>query len=285
MKIHLVNYTPEPLKSIAIPFLNMGIGRDIRTTDDLTMDEARDAIKEIFKSHLDAPTEFASFNLFWEDIPLFLRAQLVRHRIGWGFAERSLRFYDANLKDSVKEYDWDAMPTVMKDKEGNEKLSKGEAPFYGTPIKDVVEMEMKRQMDLYSKLLKEGVDQQEARNIIGVWFPTSMQTTCTYRALRAMLADRLSSQAHPLWQKAAHQIKDLITEISPELGAGLVDSCELAGRCVWNSRFDRDCDACIERGRKKKHEHVWNRETSYGKNTQCDCGIMKPFDLIEEPKL
>jgi len=217
MKIHLISHTKEPLKSIAVAILNMGIGKDIRSIEDITYKEAVEAIKDVFKSHLDSPLEYASFNLFWEDIPLFLRAQLVRHRVGWGFAERSLRFYDANLRNPVENYDWDAMPTIKEKISEQEVLGKH-------PLKDLVESEMKRQMELYSLLLKEKVSQQDARNVIGVWYPTAMQTTCTYRALRQMLADRLSSQAHPFWQKAAKEIKQLIARIDPYLGEGLVDS-------------------------------------------------------------
>ncbi len=276
MKVHLITNTPEPLKAIAIPFLNMGIGRDIRSFKDISQDEAQDALKEIFKSHLDAPLEFASFNFFLEDIPLFLRAQLVRHRSGFVYAERSLRFYDANLNNPVDDYDFTlGMPTVT-DRELKNPI------FGGNNIKSVVEAEMKRQMFLYSKMLEENVDQQDARNVIGVWFPTDMQIACNYRALRTALADRLSSQAHPLWQFVAHEIKMLVSEVSPELGAGLIDSCELYGKCVWGSRFDRDCDGCIKRGLKKPHEHIWSRDTSFGQKTQCDCGILKPFGLLED---
>lgn len=281
MEIFLVEHTHNPTKAIAAAFLNMGIGKDIEKLEQITDAEAEDAIKEIFKSHLDAPLEFASFNFEWKDIPIFLRAQLVRHRVGWGYAERSLRFFDANLRNPAVDYDWDAMPTIMRDKEGKEKIGREDGLFANVKLQDVVQREMDRQMKLYSMLLEEGVDQQDARNIIGVWYPTNMQTTCTYRALRQMLSDRLSSQAHPFWQKAAREIKALITEISPQLGEGLVDSCELAGRCVWNSRMDRDCDSCIKRGLKKPHTHIWNRHTTFGGNTQCDCGIMKPINLIE----
>jgi flavin-dependent thymidylate synthase len=272
MQITLLSFTPEPEKSIAAAFLNMGIGKDITDLSQITDEEAAESLGEIFKSHLSAPLEYASFNLFWDGIPLFLRAQLVRHRVGWGFAERSMRFFDANLRNPVEGYDWDAMPTV-KGRIGKHNFLRER------DIQEMVEREMKRQMELYSMLLEEGVDQQDARNIIGVWYPTAMQTTCTYRALRAMMADRLSSQAHPFWQKAAHQIKDLITGVSPILGAALVDSCEIAGRCVWGSKFDRGCPACVERGRKKAHHHLWNRHTTFGPNTQCNCGVMKPKQI------
>ena len=231
MKLHLVSYTNNPEKAIAAPMINMGIGRDVTKLEDISDEEAKGFLNEILISNLPEPLTFASFNFFWQDIPLFLRAQLVRHHIGWSFAERSLRFYDANLNNPVEEYSWeDAMPSITDEPTENK------APFFGTSTKKVMEMEMKRQMGLYAELLKAGVDQQEARDIIGVWFPTDMQTTCTYFALRHMVAKRISSQAHPLWQSAAQQIKALVTEVSPILGDALVDSCKIAGKCVWNSR-------------------------------------------------
>lgn len=278
MHIYLISSTPNPKKAIAAAFLNMGIGKDITNLSQITEEESNDALKEIFKSHLDAPLEYASFNFFWENIPLFLRAQLVRHRVGWGYAERSLRFYDANLrKEAVDNYDWIAIPTV------NDTVT--ENPIFGGKTrKEIIKSEMERQLELYSLLLKEGIDQQDARNVIGVFFPTAMQTTCTYRALRAMMADRLSSQAHPLWQKAAHKIKDLVNQVDQQLGDGLVDSCEIAGRCVWRSKYDRDCESCIKRGTQKAHEHIWDRETTFGKNTQCNCGIIRPSNQLETTK-
>jgi flavin-dependent thymidylate synthase len=275
MKIHLVEHTPNPAAAIAASFVNMGIGMDVKALNEMTEEQVNDAISEIFKSHLTQPLEFASFNFFWEDLPIFMRAQLVRHRVGWGYAERSLRFYDANLKSVVKDYAWEAMPTIK------DRLCEQDTKLKGLNLRDLMENEMARQMEFYDLLLKEGVDQQDARNVIGVWYPTSMQTTCNYRALRDMLASRLSSQAHPFWRKAAQEIKRLVTEVSPVLGAGLTDVCDIAGRCVWNSRFDRDCDDCIARKRKVAHTHQWTRHTTQGDNTQCDCGVLKPVQLLK----
>ncbi len=275
MKLHLITYTKDPLKAIAVPMINMGIGRKVKNLDEISEEEAAGYFNEVIKSYLPEPLTFASFNLLWEDVPIFILRQLIRSHIGWSFAERSLRFFDPNLKTPVEEYDWNAMPVISKQE------SKNEAPFFGTPLKVVVEKEMQRQLDLYAALVKEGSDQQDARNILGVWFPTDIQTTCTYMALRHLLSKRLSSQAHPMWQDAAKQIKALVTEVSPLLGNALVDACEIEGRCVWNSRLDRDCADCIARGRKKAHEHAWTRDTSFGEKTQCDCGVLKPMNLIE----
>ncbi len=275
MKLYLISHTHEPLKSIAIPMINMGVGRKIKSLEEVSESEVAGYFNEVIKSYLPEPLTFASFNLLWEDVPIFILRQLIRSHIGWSFAERSLRFFDPNLKTPVDEYDWSAMPIIEKTE------TEQKAPFFGTPLKKVMEGEMRHQLDLYSKLVEAGSDQQDARNLLGVWFPTDIQTTCTYMALRHLLSKRLSSQAHPMWQDAAKQIKALVTEVSPLLGNALVDACEIEGRCVWNSRLDRDCADCIARGRKKAHEHAWTRDTSFGEKTQCDCGTLKPMNLIE----
>ena len=279
MKIHLISYTSNPERSIAAPMMNMGIGKDITDLNQISDDEVKEYVGEILKSNLPEPLTFASFNFFWQDIPLFLRAQLVRHHIGWSFAERSMRFYDANMDDPINSVDWNGLPTI-KDKMGTGKSSDYN-PLSGANLQEVVDKEMKRQLELYKLLIKAGADQQDARNIVGVWYPTNIQTTCTFYALRHMISKRIGSQAHPLWQEAAKQIKALVMQVSPVLGESLVDACSIAGRCVWKSKLDRDCADCIARGTEKAHEHKWTRDTTFGEKTQCDCGSLKPMNLIK----
>ncbi len=275
MKIHLVTHTKDPLQAIAIPMINMGIGRSVNSTSEVTEEESLGYFNEVIKSHLPEPLTFASFNFLWKDVPIFILRQLIRSHIGWSFAERSMRFWDPNLKQPVQDYDWKAMPVIES------KNSKDESPFFGKPLKEIMTSEMLRQMELYKLLVENGSDQQDARAVIGPWFPTDIQTTCTYMALRHLLSKRLSSQAHPMWQDASKQIKDLVTSVSKPLGDALVDACAIEGRCVWKSRLDRDCEDCIKRGMAEKHEHSYTQETSWGKETQCLCGVLKPANLLK----
>jgi flavin-dependent thymidylate synthase len=276
MKIYLVGHTTNPLKSIAIPMMNMGIGKAISNPDDISDADAEGYFNEVIKSYLPEPMTFTSFNFLWKDVPIFMLRQLIRSHIGWSFAERSLRFWDPNLKEPVEEYDWKAMPIIAS------KNSNQEAPFQGIPLKEIVSKEMLRQMELYKLLVENGSDQQDARNILGVWFPTDIQTTCTYYALRHLISKRLSSQAHEMWQDAAKQIKALVTEVSKPLGDALVTACEIENRCVWRSRLDRDCKECIERGMAKKHEHEYTETTSWGIESQCKCGVLRPAKELKE---
>lgn len=230
MKIHLISYTKFPLKSIAAAILNIGIGKDIRSLEEITYEEAEEAFKDTCKSFLTAPLEFASFNFFWEDIPLFLRSELERARIGWSYAERSMRFYQAEKRNPVNRIDWKYFPSI-KTKEQRIEFIK----------------ECKREMELYEYLKKEGIEIQEARCVIGSWYGTALQTSTNFRALRDTMALRLSSQAHAGWKDAANQIKKLVTEVDKVLGNSLTDICAIQGKCVWQSKIDRPCQDCINR--------------------------------------
>ena len=254
MKIHLISYTKDPLKSIAAAILNIGIGRDIRTLDDISYEEAQKAFDDTCKSFLTSPLEYASFNFFWEDIPLFLRSELERARVGWSYAERSLRFYQANERNPVEKIDWKYFPSVKTDLDKKMFITMAEI-----------------QMETYKNIKEYGLETQDARSSIGPWFGTALQTSSNFRALRDTMALRLSSQAHQGWKDAAGQIKQLVTEVDKVLGDSLTDICEIQGRCVWHSKMDRPCEDCKRRGRASNHEHSFSLKTKSG-TMQCSCG-------------
>jgi thymidylate synthase ThyX len=254
MKIHLISYTKQPLKSIAAAILNIGIGTDIKNLNSISYEEAKEAFEDTCKSFLTSPLEFATFNFFWQDIPLFIRSELERARVGWSYAERSLRFYQAGKKDPIKKIDWKYFPSIKTDQQ-----------------KRLFVNECKREMQMYELLKIKELDIQDARCAIGSWYGTSLQTSTNFRALRDTLALRFSSQAHPGWKDAANQIKKLVTEVDPVLGASLTNICEINQRCVWHSKMDRPCDDCIGKPWAIKPNHV--HDFSKG---QCSCGEMKP---------
>ena len=257
MKIHLISHTSQPLKSIAAGILNIGIGKDIRNLDEITKEEAEKAFKDTINSWLTSPLEYASFNFFWEDIPLFMRTELERARVGWSYCERSLRFYQAGERDPVSKIDWDMFPSVRTEEQKTEFLKMA-----------------KNNMEDYERFKALGMETQEARNAIGVWFGTALQTSCNYRALRDTMAVRLSSQAHPAWQKAAGMIKELVTQIDPLLGEGLVDTCQIQKRCVWHSKLDRPCKNCSDRGKSEnnhRHDFIYETKTQ---GMKCSCGVL-----------
>jgi len=251
-KIHLISHTSEPLKAISCAILNLGIGKDIIKLSDITKKEAENAFKDTVKSWLTSPLEYASFNFFVQNVPLFIIREWQRARIGWSYAERSMRFYQLNesiinkidrrFYDSMDDKQWIAFLEICK-----------------SQIKE------------YLKMRKQGIKTSDCRCVIGVWLPTQLQVSVNYRALRETMAVRLSAQAHSGWQIVAKEIKKLVAEVEPILGNNLVNVCELNQRCVWQSRMDRVCQDCIGKPWTKEPNHV--HDFSKG---QCSCGEFKP---------
>src|SRR3990167_8855866 len=141
MRIHLISYTHEPLKSIAAGILNIGIGKDITNLEEITREEAEAAFNDTISSWLTSPLEFANFNFFWQDIPLFMRTELERARIGWSYAERSMRFFQADERDPADKIDWDLFPSVWRKAAGQIKeLVTSVDSVLGASLVDVCEI-------------------------------------------------------------------------------------------------------------------------------------------------
>lgn len=250
-----MSYTSSPLKSIAFPIENLGIGKDITHADEISYEEAQNAVSDTVKSWLTSPLEFASFNFFAQNIPLFIVREWQRARIGWSYAERSMRFYqiDHSIIDRIDRRFY----ASLNDEEWSKFI-------------DVC----KSQIDEYLRMKKAGTETQDARCVIGVWLPTQLQTSANYRAIRDTMAMRLSSQAHIGWQIVAGDIKRLITEVDKTLGDNLVDVCAIQGKCVWFSKLDRGCKECEERGRLPNHIHDFSLIKKNG-DKQCSCGMLE----------
>ena len=243
MKIYLQAYTYMPVHAIAAAALSVGTGKGVRLLGaELTDRDAVAAFLDTCRGHLSSVLEFASFNFFWEDVPIFLLRELVRHRVGCSYAEQSLRF--AVMDAARIERFPDTYAPSIEEGSGAHIL-----------FKDA----LVQQIATYQNLLALGVTVQDARTVLGVWVPTHITTAFTYRALRDILSLRQTSQAHPAWQDAVTQIKALMADVHPVLAEELRDVCALTGRCVWQSKLDRPCSACAARGMDPNHVHAWTK--------------------------
>jgi thymidylate synthase ThyX len=221
----------RPVQAIAAAHLSIGTGKGVHSLLDLTREtdngpseEAIVAFKDACKGFLSSALEFATFNFFWKDVPIFLLRELYRSRFV-SPAERSLRFatIDAGM---VERFPMDYAPSILPE------------------WQEEYQNDLAMQALAYHKWLERGATPQDARNLLGVWTLTHTTTAISYRALRDILAVRQTSQAHPAWQDAVKQIKSLVRVIHPVLSEELRDICDIQGRCVWQSRLDRPCSAC-----------------------------------------
>jgi thymidylate synthase ThyX len=231
------------VQAIAAAHLSIGTGRGVHSLLGLTKEEAHPfdllydytepteeaivAFKDACKGFLSSALEFATFNFFWEDVPIFLLRELYRSRFV-SPAEQSLRFATVGAGMA-------------------ERFSMGYAPSILSEWQEEYQNDLAAQILIYRKWLERGATPQDARNLLGVWVLTHTTTTMSYRALRDVLAVRQTSQAHPAWQDVVKQIKSLMWSIHPVLEEELRDICDIQGRCVWQSSLDRPCSACEQR--------------------------------------
>jgi flavin-dependent thymidylate synthase len=260
MKIWLQSHTSLPLQAIAAAVLSVGVGKGVPDLARLPEKEAIEAFRDACRGELTAPLEFATFNFFWEDVPIFLLRQLIRHRVGTSFAEQSLRFALVS-PDHVERFAREHVP----------ELNDAQWQQFRACLEE--------QVAVYSRLIEEdNVPVQVARNLLGVWVPTHITTAFTYRALRDILSLRQTSQAHPAWQDAVTQIKALMAQIHPVLAEELRDICDLTGRCVWLSKLDRPCSACEARGLDANHHHRFTKFTDGYE--YCACGVRQRWSQV-----
>jgi len=260
MRIDLQTCTEKPLHAIAAAALSIGRGQGARDVRDISDEDAVAAFKDACKGALSSVLEFATFNFFWQDVPIFLLRELYRSRFV-SPAEQSLRFTALDV-DIVDRFDMRYAPSVGENVGAYHEL-------------------LKMQVMQYKLLLEQGVSVQDARNVLGVWVPTHTTTIISYRALRDILSVRQTSQAHPAWQDAVAQIKALVGAVHSVLAEELRDICDISGRCVWQSKLDRPCSACEARGRVANHVHDY---VLMGDGwAYCECGERKPILGYKEP--
>ena len=111
LKVSLVRYTPEPVKTVAMAaklcYSKVGV-EDI--SEKTSNEDAEKFVKMLMGfSHM-SPLEHISFSFAIEGVSRTLTHQLVRHRIA-SYSQQSQRYVDEN------EFDYIIPPQIEKDEE------------------------------------------------------------------------------------------------------------------------------------------------------------------------
>ena len=217
MKSVLINWTPEPAKTIASRVRNYR-GHMVHSLDEISNREATKATIDVFNTHLQGPLEAVMLNFNVFDIPRWMTHQMVRTRIGAGYSETSLRF---TLVDD--DHEW-----------------------YHQPFDDskrcIHDEAMNMAMSYYYLLIKEGAPTQDARGVLPMDTLTHIGLDCNYRALVGVAASRLCQQAHPLWTHLIKMMRDEVRDKMGNLFANyLMPLCVHMQCCPFGSMLDRPC--------------------------------------------
>jgi len=200
MKVTLIQHTPEPEKLVAVAArmcYSSSSGSEI--VEKITPEIIGKMIMQAKESHHDSLFEHITFTFLIEGVSRVLSHQLVRHRIGVVFHQRSQRYVKQELKDDVY------VPMSI--------LSNNEAY-------DVFNHAITICASAYNKLIDLGVPKEDARYVFPNATNTQLIMTVNARELIHILNLRLC-------QRAQDEIQRLFTMILWE--------CRKACPLIFNS--------------------------------------------------
>ena len=152
------------------------------------------------KSGHESCVEHASATFRLKNVSRVLTHELVRHRIGFSYSQRSQRYVKENEPSYV-------VPDVLvDDNTANQKL---------LLARDIFDKAMQNAWDAYSLLLSYGLKPEDARFVLPNACATEIVVTADFRAWRNFLKLRLSPRAQWEIRKAANIILDKLYEIAP----------------------------------------------------------------------
>jgi len=199
MTVELVAHTPNPELTIAHA---ASICYDSQPKE---LEPARKMIKAIVRSGHESCIEHGSATFILDGISRVVTHELVRHRIGFSYSQRSQRY--------VNEHN----------------------PSYVTPPEiasnEVADKLFKRTMDVvweaYAELQALGLKNEIARYVLPNACTTKIAVTADFRAWRNFLKLRCSKRAQPEIRELAYKILDKLVEIAPSCFEDLKDESNL----------------------------------------------------------
>ena len=170
----------------------------------------RDAalVRYLIKNHHTSPLEHVVFT-FLVHCPLFNRSQWHRHRT-WSYNEISRRYTDVDIEFYTP-------PELREQAESDRQASRPAEHLDQAACKALIEEHHKRSLDLYHKLLEQGVCREQARGVLPQDMMTTFWATVDLNNLLKFLELRDSDHAQWEIREYAIAIKKLIKPDFPHV--------------------------------------------------------------------
>ena len=170
----------------------------------------RDAalVRYLIKNHHTSPLEHVVFT-FLVHCPLFIRSQWHRHRT-WSYNEISRRYTDVDIEFYTP-------PELREQAESDRQASRPAEHLDQAACKALIEEHHKRSLDLYHKLLEQGVCREQARGVLPQDMMTTFWATVDLNNLLKFLELRDSDHAQWEIREYAIAIKKLIEPDFPHV--------------------------------------------------------------------
>ena len=206
----LLSYTPEPEKVVAAAArlcYSQKSGDELM--EDFTADKVESFLKKLVDLGHESPFEHVSFTFAIDGVSRAFSHQLVRHRIGCSYSQKSQRYVKENGFSFIK-------PRTVEQNEEANRLFEETISFL---------------RDNYQKLLDAGIPAEDARYILPNAAETSLVVTMNARSLLHFFELRCCTRAQWEIRFVAQQMLKQVKEVAPLLFAEAGAPCVKKGYC------------------------------------------------------
>jgi thymidylate synthase (FAD) len=196
MKVELINYTQNPIQAI-------------ESAASVCYDSKNTVPGKIFQhcctsGHLSV-LEFADFTFKVSGISRVCANQLIRHRVGTSFAQRSQRYCEEDGFEYITPLSISSQENVL----------------------DIYTTAMRQSQAYYEELIAKGIPREDARMVLPNACTTQIVVQMNLRSLAHFCNERLCACAQSEIRQLASQMKALVAEIDPLCAQILVPKCEI----------------------------------------------------------
>lgn len=214
MRVDLRTYTTDPERTVARA-AKICYADDIDEVS-LCDSDVKKMIKKLLDSNHLSPFEHASFTFLVRGISRTCSHQLVRHRIGVSFSQRSQRY----IKEICKSVEWEKIMSGNYNEKDLWFVIPPKIKNNTVALLDYTRS-MERCMDRYQDLLDEGIKPEDARFVLPNACKTDIFVTMNARALFNFFDLRMDSHAQWEIRKLAGLMLDECELIAPYIFEGV----------------------------------------------------------------
>lgn len=226
LKVILLEHTPEPEKLVAAA---ARLCYSAKSADELmenfTPDKVEAFVRKLVSLGHESPMEHVCFTFAIDGISRACSHQLVRHRIGASFSQKSQRY----VKE--KQFDYVTPPKVAHDPELAAKFDRAMADMQA----------------VYEDLLAAGVPAEDARFVLPNAASTSLVLTMNVRSLWHFFELRCCNRAQWEIRALANAMLAEVRKVAPLLFAKAGATCDSMGICFEGGMSCGKCANVLER--------------------------------------
>ncbi len=220
LKVILLEYTPEPEKLVAAA---ARLCYSPKSADELmenfTADKVESFVRKLVSLGHESPMEHVSFTFAIDGISRACSHQLVRHRIGASYSQKSQRYVKEN------QFEYVTPPKIAAKPELAEKY----------------EAAMRDMQSVYQELVAAGVPAEDARFVLPNAASTSFVLTMNVRSLWHFFELRCCTRAQWEIRALANAMLAEVRKVAPLLFEHAGATCDSIGICFEG---DMSCGRC-----------------------------------------